>query len=131
MIKVTYPEEELRLLIDAERVSRGLAPLAFDALLAQVAEAHSQDMINRDFFDHINPDGLDPGERLANAGYGAGNWGETIGAGYTTPESMLNGWLNSSGHRNILLSPSFTQIGLGYVTGGDYGHYWTAIFATP
>jgi uncharacterized protein YkwD len=131
VVKTASPEEELRLLINAERTSRGLAPLALDALLAQVAEAHSQDMINRDFFDHINPDGLDPGDRLDNAGYAASTWGETLGAGYTTPEIMLNGWLNSSGHRAILLSPNFTEIGLGYVTGGDYGHYWTAVFATP
>lgn len=131
VVKAPYPEEELRLLINAERTSRGLAPLAFDALLAQVAEAHSQDMIDRNFFDHINPDGLDPGDRVANAGYSASTWGETIGAGYTTPAAMLSGWMNSPGHRGILLSPNFTEIGLGYVTGGAYGHYWTAVFARP
>ncbi|MCK6629780.1 MAG: CAP domain-containing protein [Anaerolineae bacterium] len=131
VIKTSSPEEELRLLINAERVSRGLAPLAFDMLLAQAAEAHSQDMIDRDFFDHINPDGLDPGDRLDDVGYVWSNFGETLGAGYTTPEAMLNGWLNSSGHRNILLSSNFTEIGLGYVIGGDYGYYWTAVFATP
>lgn len=127
----TSPEEELRRLINAERTSRGLAPLAFDALLAQVAEAHSQDMINRNFFDHINLDGLGPGDRLANAGYSASTWGETIGAGYTTPAAMLVGWMNSPEHCDILLSPNFTEIGLGYVTGGTYGHYWTAVFAKP
>ncbi|NJN93094.1 MAG: CAP domain-containing protein [Anaerolineales bacterium] len=131
VVKAPYPEEDLRLLINAERTSRGLAPLAFDALLAQAAEAHSQDMINRNFFSHINPDGLDPGDRVANAGYSASTVGETIGAGYTTPAAMLTGWLNSPGHRDILLSPNFTEIGLGYVTGGTYGHYWTAVFARP
>lgn len=131
VVKAPYPEEELRLLINAERNSRGLVPLAFDALLAQVAEAHSQDMIDRDFIAHTNPDGLNPGDRLANAGYSASTWGETIGAGYTTPAAMLAGWMNSPGHRDILLSPNFTEIGLGYVTGGSYGHYWTAVFARP
>lgn len=131
VVKAPYPEEELRLLINAERTSRGLTPLTFDSLLAQVAEAHSQDMIDRNFFDHTNPDGLDPGDRVANAGYSASSVGETIGAGYTTPAAMLTGWMNSPGHRGILLSPNFTKIGLGYVTGGTYGHYWTAVFATP
>jgi uncharacterized protein YkwD len=97
----------------------------------QVAEAHSQDMVNRNFFSHINPDGLDPGDRLDQAGYQASTWGETIGAGYTTPTAMFNGWMNSADHRTILLSPTFTEIGLGYVAGGAYGHYWTAVFAKP
>jgi uncharacterized protein YkwD len=122
-------EEQLLNLINAERSSRSLATLSADNLLMQVAEAHSQDMVNRNFFSHINPDGLDPGDRLDQAGYQASTWGETIGAGYTTPTAMFNGWMNSADHRTILLSPTFTEIGLGYVAGGAYGHYWTAVFA--
>jgi uncharacterized protein YkwD len=44
---------------------------------------------------------------------------------------MFNGWMNSADHRTILLSPTFMEIGLGYVAGGAYGHYWTAVFAKP
>ena len=124
-------EEQLLNLINAERSSRSLATLSANSLLMQVAEAHSQDMVDRNFFSHINPDGLDPGDRLDQAGYHASTWGETIGAGYTTATAMFNGWMNSADHRTILLSPTFTQIGLGYVAGGAYGHYWTAIFAKP
>ena len=131
IIRSSSFETQLLNLINAERASRGLSTLSADNLLAQVAEAHSQDMINRDFFDHVNPDGLDPGERLYNAGYAASTWGETIGAGQSTPAAMLSGWLNSPPHRAILLSPDYTEIGLGYVAGGDAGHYWTGVFATP
>jgi uncharacterized protein YkwD len=124
-------EEQLLNLINAERSTRGLAPLDADNLLRQVAEAHSQDMVNRRFFSHTNPDGLDPAERLEQAGYEAIAWGETLGAGYTSATAMFNGWISSSSHTAILFSPDYTEIGLGYVAGGPYGHYWTAILATP
>lgn len=124
-------EEQLVDLINAERAKQGLGTLSINSVLAQVAEAHSQDMIDRNFFDHTNPDGLLPGNRVTNAGYTWSNVGETIGAGYTSPQAMLNGWLNSPGHRAILLGANYTEIGIGYVPGGAYGHYWTAVFARP
>ncbi len=125
------PAEELVDLINAERIRQGRSPLEIDGLIMDVAEAHSQDMINRNFFDHTNPDGLTPGDRLSNAGYTWSWSGENIGAGYTTPQAMFNAWMNSSGHRNNILSANYTKIGIGYVTGGYYGHYWTADFARP
>lgn len=132
IMRSPIPEDKLIDLINTERSSRGLAPLTLSPLLMQVAEAHSQDMVNRNFFSHTNPDGLGPYERISNAGYNASDWGETIGGGYTTPQqAMFNGWMNSPGHRAILLDSGLTEIGIGYVTGGSYGHYWTAVFATP
>jgi len=124
-------EEQLIALINTERSSRGLVTLSPDSILMQVAENHSQDMVDRNFFSHINPDGLGPAERVTNAGYSWSALGETIGAGYSTPQAMFDGWMNSSGHRDILLSPDYTEIGVGYVAGGTYGHYWTAVFARP
>jgi len=125
------PEEQLADLINAERSRRGLSELRASPVLMQVAEAHSQDMVNRNFFDHTNPDGQDPGDRLDEAGYAWSSWGETIGGGYTTPQAMFTGWMNSPGHQDIILEPGFTEIGIGHVTGGHYGYYWTADFATP
>lgn len=124
-------EDQLISLINAERSSRSLGTLSQSGILMQVAEAHSQDMVDRNFFSHVNPDGLGPGERLTNAGYNWSTWGETIGAGYSTPQAMFDGWMNSSDHRAILLSEAYTEIGIGYVAGGTYGHYWTAVFAKP
>jgi len=124
-------EEELVDLINAERSRQGIGPLQINSVIMQVAEAHSQDMIDRNFFNHTNPDGLDPGDRLTNAGY---NWlgaGENIGGGYTTPQAMFNAWMSSPGHRAGMLSDYYTEVGIGYVTGGYYGHYWTADFARP
>lgn len=126
----TY-EEQLLNLINAERRTRGLTTLSTSSMLMQVAEAHSQDMINRHFFGHINPDGLNAGDRLNNVGYKWNSWGEVIGEGLTTPTAMFNGWMNSPSHRANLLNPSFSEIGPGYSAGGIFNHYWTAVLAMP
>jgi uncharacterized protein YkwD len=119
-------------LINAERARRGLCALRVNSVLMQTAEAHSQDMVDRNFFSHTNPDGQLPWDRLDAAGY-AWSWcGENIGGGYATAQAMFNGWMESTaGHREIMLTDQCAEIGVGYVTGGSYGYYWTADFATP
>jgi uncharacterized protein YkwD len=54
--------------------------------------------------------------------------GENIAAGQKTAEEVMDGWMNSEGHRANILNPDFTHIGIGYVQGGDYGTYWTQLF---
>jgi uncharacterized protein YkwD len=125
-------EDELIDLINAERSSRGLGTLKKSNVLMRVAEAHSQDMRDRDFVSHINPDGLYPSDRLDNAGYTYWGAGENIGAGQSTAQEMFDDWMASTqGHRETMLDPAFTEIGIGYVAGGSWGHYWTGLFATP
>jgi len=51
--------------------------------------------------------------------------GENIGAGYTTPADVVNGWMNSPGHRDNLLNSKYREIGVGHSTGGSWGNYWT------
>jgi len=130
-LELTAEESELINLINAERLSHGVGPVRVSNVLMQVARAHSQDMIDRDFFDHANPDGWGAGDRLDHAGYNWMTYGENIGGGYTSPELMSNGWMNSSGHRANMLNPELAEIGVGYAAGGFYGHYWTGLFATP
>ncbi len=124
-------ESELISLINDYRTSQGRMTLSESSILMQVAEAHSQDMSDRDFFSHINPDGLGPGERLTNAGYNWGGGGELIGAGYSTPQATLDAWKGSPSHDSMMLSLCPTEIGVGYVSGGMWGPYWTAVFAEP
>lgn len=130
IIYVIAPEEKLLDLINAERWALGLDTLSAHATLTQVAEAHSQDMIDRGFFAHIDPDGLGPGERLDSAGYEWRAWGEALGNA-ATPATMFNSWMMHPAHRDILLNPNYSEIGLGYIAGGTYKHYWTAVFASP
>lgn len=124
-------ESQLIDLINAYRSSQGRATLNQSCTLIQVARAHSQDMRDRDFFDHVNPDGLDPADRVTNAGYNWNALGENIGCGQSTPQVMFDRWKSSPPHDANMLGTNFTEIGVGYVAGGSCGHYWTAVFARP
>lgn len=68
-------------LANQERAKYGCSALVMNDTLHQVAYNHSADMIARDFFDHTNPDGKDPGERLTDIGYSWSTCGENIAAG--------------------------------------------------
>ena len=105
-------------------------PLERDLLLTEVARGHSEDMSERGFFDHVNPDGLDVEGRLIEAGYGGDYpWGENIAAGYTSAREVVDGWMASEGHcRNIMLG-GYTVIGIGYYGEGSDGPTWTQVFA--
>lgn len=109
------------------------APLELEARLHCAARRHSQDMAERDFFDHINPDGEDPFDRLAEAGYTSFAFaGENIAAGSADPAVTVQGWLDSDQHCANMMDSKYTQIGLGFYEGaGSYTYYWTQTLATP
>jgi uncharacterized protein YkwD len=86
-------------------------------------------MSDRDFFDHVNPDGEDPGERLEDAGVDWRGWGENIARGYVDADEVMSGWMTSEGHRRNLLDPSFDEVGIG-VRWAAGGPYWTQDFVT-
>jgi uncharacterized protein YkwD len=108
-------------------------PLAMEARLRCAARVHSLDMVTRAFFDHVNPDGETPFVRMEHAGYEYRAAGENIAAGQSTPQEVVEGWLQSPGHCANIMSPDFTQIGVGYVSApeGALPHYWTQVFGTP
>ena len=115
---------------DSQGVFAPTGPLTMNASLRCAARKHSQDMNNRNFFDHVNPDGEDPFDRIAQAGYGSYNQaGENIAGGSDSPEATVAGWLESDGHCGNLMSPGYTEIGVGAYEGlGDYTFYWTQTF---
>ncbi|MGF1446418.1 MAG: CAP domain-containing protein [Pikeienuella sp.] len=113
------------------RVENGLLPLELSFDLSRAAEDHSIDMADNDFFSHTSSNGDKLGTRLRDAGYDYTTAGENIAAGYQTPEAVVDGWINSSGHRANMLNPNFTHLGVGYVLDTDgvgYGKYWTQNF---
>jgi uncharacterized protein YkwD len=95
------------------------------------ARVHSKDMAEEGFFSHTNNDGATPWDRIKAAGYSFSTAGENIAAGYPNPQAVVEGWLDSPGHCKNIMSPAFTEIGVGYYAGGAYDHYWTQAFATP
>ncbi|MFF0431147.1 sigma-70 family RNA polymerase sigma factor [Streptomyces sp. NPDC004327] len=113
-------------LVNAERAKAGCGPLTENALLTRAAQGHSDDMAARDFFDHTNPDGDGPGERVTAAGYRWSTYGENIAKGQRTPAEVMDAWMNSPGHRANILNCSFKEIGIGLHPAG--GPYWTQVF---
>ena len=125
-------ETQVVQLINQQRAANGLPPLNIDSRLVQAARRHSQDMATHDFFSHIGSDGSTPGQRIRDAGYSFVSAGETIAGGYPSPSSVVQGWMNSPKHREILLG-NFVDVGVGYAynPGAFFGYYWTADFASP
>ncbi|WP_435213593.1 sigma-70 family RNA polymerase sigma factor [Streptomyces sp. bgisy034] len=114
-------------LVNKERANAGCGPLQEDSLLNKSSQGHSEDMAARDFFDHTNPDGADPGQRITAAGYRWSTYGENIAMGQQTPAAVMESWMNSPGHRANILNCSFKDIGVG-IHNGPGGPWWTQNF---
>ncbi|WP_037671893.1 CAP domain-containing protein [Streptomyces afghaniensis] len=115
-------------LTNRERTRAGLPPLAADPLLTAAAQAHSADMVARDFYAHTAPGGSQPWDRAAAAGSTRRSIGENIACGQRSPAEVVEGWMNSPGHRANILKPGFTHLGVGFAGGGRAGTYWTQLF---
>ncbi|TDB84572.1 hypothetical protein E1266_36590 [Actinomadura sp. 7K534] len=115
-------------LVNKERAKQGCRAVSADPLLTRAAQAHSADMKRRGFFDHTNPDGDDPGDRITATGYRWSTYGENIAQGQPTAASVMKAWMNSPGHRANILNCRFAEIGVGLVASG--GPYWTQNFGT-
>lgn len=122
-------EQKVVDLTNQERTKAGLKPLKADnSTLSKMARAKSQDMADKNYFDHQSPTYGSPFDMMKKYGITYKSAGENIAAGQKTPEEVVNGWMNSPGHRANILNASFTTIGVGYVKGGSYGSYWTQEF---
>jgi hypothetical protein len=117
-------------LVNVERSAQGLHPLSSDASLATAARNHSEDMGVQDYFSHTSLDGRTVADRITAAGYSYSTFGENIAGGFPTPQTAVEAWMSSAGHRANILSPNFCDIGVGYVyvPNSTYGHYWTQDF---
>jgi len=108
------------------------APLAWNAVLGGVAQEHSREMANNNYFDHKDRDGRTPGDRAELAGYSGQQVGENIAAGQDTVQKVVAGWLASPGHCANLMNPQFRELGAAYGLDpkSDAGIYWTALLGT-
>jgi len=124
-------------LTNFQRSQFGLAPLVVNAQLTQAAQSHTENMAFQDFFSHTGLDNSSIGDRISATGYQATTGAENIAAGYQTPEQVVEGWMNSPGHRANILNANLQEIGVGYFflandTGNvNYNSYWTQVFGSP
>jgi len=157
-INILELETEIHNLINIERQSNGLSTLQYDTELAEIARAHSQDMVARNYFNHDNLEGQGPTERAKSAGYDCfkdfGTYftdsisenifqnnlyvkathykdGSILYDWSTQSEiavSTVDGWMNSSGHRKNILTSTFDKEGIGVAISSDYKVYITQDF---
>ncbi len=115
-------------LVNAERAKAGLKALKMNTELSKVATLKSQDMAKNNYFDHNSPTYGSPFDMMKKYGISYRTAGENIAMGQTTPEQVMNGWMNSPGHRANILKASFTEIGVGIAKNSSGRLYWTQQF---
>lgn len=110
------------------------APLAWNPALGQAAQVHSEDMAQRHYFQHVQPDGSVAADRATRAGYRWKRIGENIASGQRTPEEAVASWLDSPGHCANLMNPRFTEMGAAYAINPQNDNrtaFWTQVFGAP
>jgi len=124
----TVQADEVLKIVNQERSKIGLKALTLSGELTNVATIKAQDMADNGYFDHTSPNYGSPFEMMKHFGIQYRSAGENIAAGQKNAQEVMNSWMNSSGHRANILNSDYEQIGIGYVTGGQYGTYWVQMF---
>lgn len=120
-------EEEVLRLVNIERKSRGLSELTSDDKLDKAAAKRAEETTRH--YSHSRPDGTDCFTILKEFGISYSMAAENIAAGRATPKAVVEGWMNSPGHRANILKPGLKKLGVGYAKSDDrYRHYWVQLF---
>jgi uncharacterized protein YkwD len=107
--------------MNRQREQRGLAPLRLDWRLNAAANDRIRDMFDKHYFDHVSPDGTQPFVWVKYRSYRYATVGENLAEGYRSAGGVVNGWMNSPGHRRNLLGQSFDDAGVAIVRGSPTG----------
>jgi len=134
-----YDEErwrnEILRLVNLERAEAGLGALVFNEVLTTQASQYACEMIEGDFFGHYNPHtDTRLADRSEEFSYDYMKVGENLAAvppKDCSPAEVMDYWMSSDGHRENILDPDFTELGVGIRTGGTYGTYWVQEFGQP
>ncbi len=143
--KTSDVEKAILKYTNQERKNRGLSELKWNSKIAEIARDHSLDMVENNYFDHVNLNGDEPSDRARKAGFRqtkqlGGGWyiegigenigmmptGDVIGIGYvynnadSIAEAQVKSWMNSLGHRSNILNPEYSDLGVGVAYDGFY-----------
>lgn len=121
-------QNEVLSLVNQERAKVGANPLTLNKELSDVATIKSQDMIDKNYFDHNSPTYGSPFDMMNQFGISYSAAGENIAMGQTSPQDVMNSWMNSPGHRKNILSSDFTELGVGVAKNSNGQLYWTQMF---
>uniref|UniRef100_UPI0003725A5F SafA/ExsA family spore coat assembly protein n=1 Tax=Alkalibacillus haloalkaliphilus TaxID=94136 RepID=UPI0003725A5F len=121
-------EDEVVRITNEMRQQHGLQPLESDWQLSRVARYKSRDMRDQNYFSHQSPTYGSPFDMIEQFNVSYQRAAENIAAGQQNPRSVVNSWMDSQGHRENILDPNMTHIGVGYAEEGQYRNYWTQMF---
>jgi uncharacterized protein YkwD len=124
-------EKEALRIANRERVKRGLQPLEYNGQLAKCARMKAEDMAYSGYFGHMSPNYGSPFKMMEQMGMAFSAAAENLGQGLNTPLELMTVWMNSTGYRNNLLSPVYTQTGIGLAKDNQGRCLWTMLFMKP
>ncbi|HVS32503.1 MAG TPA: CAP domain-containing protein [Thermoanaerobaculia bacterium] len=121
--------------MNVRRGAAGMPALLEETRLSQAAADRMQDMEEQGYWNHVDPHGRSPFQWLRPRGYDFSYAGENLAAGFETAEIMVDGWMESKGHRDNIMSPIYSQCGVavidGATTGRGTGRSVVVLFARP
>lgn len=127
-LSVSSKSSQVVSLVNEERKKAGLTSLKTDSQLTKLAQLKAEDMAKNKYFSHTSPTYGSAFNMMKTYGVAYKTAGENIAKGQKTATAVMNGWMNSQGHKANILSSKFTSIGVGYATDGNGTAYWVQIF---
>ena len=141
-LSIAYTDSPTYLSVDGilrwtnrHRGSEDLGELKLNKTLNSVAAAKVADMFENDYFEHVSPDGVGPGDLAREFDYDFIIVGENLAKGnFKTDKKLVQAWMDSPGHRENIMKPNFSEIGIAVGQATDNGReVWLAVqsFGTP
>lgn len=136
--ELTVPEDEVSLVINQINLLRKsgckcgndymppVPGLSLNGQLQNAATSHAMDMVQKNYFDHLSPEGGTPAERVLNAGYKGNFNAENLGRGYLHADQVVTAWKNSVSHCKAMMDAKSKEAGVGMAQ-----NYWVATFGRP
>lgn len=115
--------QEVARLVNEERAKAGLGPLTLDTALSNMALDKAKDMYHNNYFSHNSPTYGSPFDMMDQYNIPYSHAGENIAKGQSTAQQVMTDWMNSEGHKQNILNPNFTKIGVSY-----YNNVWVQAF---
>ena len=123
--EVTLPSKELGVLLNQARLQNSRQALTQSEELTRAAQKHADDMRAKNYFSHTGQNGSSHFQRIEEENYTACYTAENIAKGQKTPAAVMNGWMNSKGHRTNNLSTKAREYGIGRTA-----NIWVLVFAS-
>lgn len=119
--------QEVVNLTNQKRAQAGLSTLSLNQALSSAAYTKGRDMIDRDYWAHVAPDGTQPWKFFSTFGYKYRYAGENLARDFSNASTAVEAWMNSPTHRENILNPKYKEIGIGVVEGDLAGSDTTII----